>query len=150
MEHQKPNILFLCTGNACRSQMAEGFAKHHLSDFINVWSAGVEPHGMNANAVQVMAEAGVPIDQHHSKHINELVAVAFDVVVTVCGHADEACPVLPGKARRLHHGFDDPPRLAASAATPQEAMDQYRRVRDHIRQYIQHDLIKDLQLDATE
>lgn len=142
----KLNVLFLCTGNACRSQMAEGFAKHFLSDVINAYSAGVEPHGMNLSAMHVMTEAGVPIDSHHSKHINVLAEVAMDVVITVCGHADEACPAMPGNVRRIHHGFDDPPKLAAAAGTPELALDQYRKVRDQIRKYIHTQLLKDLNL----
>lgn len=150
MPTEKPNILFLCTGNACRSQMAEGFAKRYLASQINAYSAGVDPHGMNPNAMAVMAEAGVPIDKQHSKHINDLYDIAFDTVVTVCGHADEACPVLPGKAKRLHHGFDDPPRLAAQASTPQEASNAYRIVRDQIEKYICQQLLNDLKLNNSE
>ncbi len=108
-------ILFLCTGNASRSQMAEGWVKKLKSDSLEAYSAGVEPHGMNARAVKVMAEAGVDISGHHSKHVDELKAVTFDYVVTVCDHANETCPIFPGKVKRLHVGFDDPPRLAKEA-----------------------------------
>jgi arsenate reductase len=133
----KPKVLFLCTGNSCRSQMAEGWAKHLKADRIEAFSAGTEPHGMNARAVEVMREAGVDISGHHSKHVDELANVAFDYVVTVCDHANETCPVFPGKTRRIHVGFDDPPRLAKGAKTEEEALGHYRRVRDEIRQFIE-------------
>ena len=141
---RKPNVLFLCTGNACRSQMAEGFTRKLLGDRLNAYSAGVEPHGMNARAMQVMAEAGVPIDDQHSKHVNDIKGVAFDYVISVCGHADAACPMLPGPARRIHRGFDDPPALARDATTEEEALTHYRRVRDQIRRYIECSLLDDL------
>ncbi len=142
-----PVILFLCTGNACRSQMAEGFARRLLAGRIVCHSAGVDPHGMNPRAMRVMAEAGFPIDDHHSKHVDELVkrGVTFDAVVTVCGHADEACPVLPGPARRIHRGFDDPPKLARDAKTEESVLACYRRVRDDIRTYIETRLLADLE-----
>ncbi|MDB5331582.1 MAG: arsC [Phycisphaerales bacterium] len=133
----KPKVLFLCTGNSCRSQMAEGWAKHLKADRIEAFSAGTEPHGMNARAVDVMREAGVDISGHHSKHVDELANVAFDYVVTVCDHANETCPIFPGKARRIHVGFDDPPRLAKGAKTEEEALVHYRRVRDEIRRFIE-------------
>ena len=134
----KQKILFLCTGNACRSQMAEGWAKKLKADTIEAYSAGVEPHGMNARAVKVMAEAGVDLSGHHSKHLDELKDVPFDYVVTVCDHASETCPVFPGKLKRVHVGFDDPPRLAKDAKSEQEALGHYRRVRDEIREFIEH------------
>lgn len=134
----RKKILFLCTGNSCRSQMAEGWAKELKSDSLEAWSAGVEPHGMNARAVKVMAEAGVDISGHHSKHLDELKAVPFDYVVTVCDHARETCPLFPGKVKRLHVGFDDPPRLAKDAGSEEEALGHYRRVRDEIRHFIEH------------
>ena len=134
----KLKILFLCTGNSCRSQMAEGWAKALKSDVIEAWSAGIETHGMNARAVKVMAEAGVDISGHRSKKADELKEVAFDYVVTVCGHANETCPMwLDGKAKVVHVAFDDPPKLAKAAKSEQEALDQYRRVRDEIRAYIE-------------
>ena len=129
-------VLFLCTGNSCRSQMAEGWARQLKGDVIDAYSAGTEPHGMNARAVAVMNEAGVDISGHHSKHVDELAAVSFDYVVTVCDSANEACPVLPGQARRLHVGFDDPPRLARDAKTEDDALSHYRRVRDEIKAFI--------------
>lgn len=133
----KPKVLFLCTGNSCRSQMAEGWAKHLKADRIEAFSAGTEPHGMNARAVEVMREASVDISGHHSKHVDELANVAFDYVVTVCDHANETCPIFPGKTRRIHVGFDDPPRLAKGTKTEEEALAHYRRVRDEIRQFIE-------------
>jgi len=130
-------VLFLCTGNSCRSQMAEGWAKKLKGDTLEAHSAGIEPHGMNARAVMVMAEAGVDISGHHSKHLDELKGVPFDYVVTVCDHANEACPVFPGKVKRLHVGFDDPPRLAKDATSEEEALGHYRRVRDEIRAFVE-------------
>jgi len=134
---EKAKILFLCTGNSCRSQMAEGWAKHLKSAQIEAWSAGTEPHGMNARAVRVMSEAGVDISGHHSKHVDELADVPFDYVFTVCDYANETCPVFPGKTRQVHVGFDDPPRLAREARTEEEALGHYRRVRDEIRRFIE-------------
>lgn len=130
-------VLFLCTGNSCRSQMAEGWARALKADFIEAYSAGTEPHGLNARAVAVMREAGVDISSQTSKHLDTLRDVEFDWVVTVCGHAHEACPILPGKARVMHRGFDDPPRLAKDAQTEEGALAPYRRVRDEIREFIQ-------------
>jgi|SRR6185437_12595611 len=133
----KKKVLFLCTGNSCRSQMAEGWAKKLKPAQIEAYSAGVEPHGMNARAVKVMAEAGVDISGHHSKHLDELTDVPFDYVITVCDQANEACPVFPGKTKHIHVGFDDPPRLAKDARTEEEALSHYRQVRDEIRQFIE-------------
>ncbi len=133
---RKLNVLFLCTGNACRSQMAEGWCRHLKGDLIEPYSAGIETHGLNPNAVAVMAEAGVDISGHRSKHADTLADVAFDFVITVCGHANEHCPIFGGKAKVIHVGFDDPPKLAASAKTDQEKLDCYRRVRDQIRAFI--------------
>jgi arsenate reductase len=130
-------ILFLCTGNSCRSQMAEGWTRHLRGDVIEPYSAGIETHGLNPNAVKVMAEAGVDISRHRSKNVSELMAVPFDYVVTVCGHAHETCPMFPGKAKVVHVAFDDPPRLAKSAATEEEALAHYRRVRDVIRRFVE-------------
>ena len=134
---EKLRILFLCTGNSCRSQMAEGFARALKSDSVEAWSAGVERHGLNPRAVAVMAEAGVDISGQTSKLVEELPRKDFDWVVTLCGHASENCPFFPGKVRRLHKGFDDPPALAAGAAGEEEALAPYRRVRDEIRAFIQ-------------
>lgn len=134
---EKLSVLFLCTGNSCRSQMAEGWARHLKANVIEAASAGIEKHGLNPNAVEVMAEAGVDISAHYSKTVAELPSREFDYVVTVCGHADENCPVFPGSAKVIHVGFDDPPKLAEGAATEEEALAHYRRVRDDIRRFIE-------------
>lgn len=131
-------VLFLCTGNSCRSQMAEGWARHLKGNVIEAYSAGIETHGLNPNAVKVMAEAGVDISGHRSKHVDELKDVAFDYVVTVCDNAHESCPLFPGKTRVVHVGFDDPPRLAREAKTEEEKLAHYRRVRDEIRKFVEH------------
>ena len=133
----KIKVLFLCTGNSCRSQMAEGWTRALRGDSIDAYSAGVEPHGMNARAMKVMGEAGVDISGHHSKHLDELKDVTFDYVVTVCDHANEACPMFPGKTKVIHVGFDDPPRLAQTAKTEEKALVHYRRVRDEIRRFVE-------------
>jgi arsenate reductase len=133
----KKKILFLCTGNSCRSQMAEGWARAIGGDVMEPFSAGVEPHGMNPLAVKAMAEAGVDITGQRSKHVNELLDQGIHYVVTVCGHAHETCPVFPGKTEVTHVGFDDPPALAKAAASENEAMPHYRRVRDEIKAYVQ-------------
>jgi len=133
----KIRVLFLCTGNSCRSQMAEGWARHLKSDVVEPYSAGIEIHGLNPNAVKVMAEAGVDISGHHSKHLNELKDIDFDYVITVCDIAHESCPIFPGKTKVVHVGFDDPPRLAKQAKTKEDALNCYRRVRDEIRVLIE-------------
>ena len=134
---KKIKILFLCTGNSCRSQMAEGWARHLKGEIIEPYSAGVEVHGMNQNAVKVMAEAGVDISSHRSKNVSELMDIPFDFVITVCSHADEHCPVFPGPVKKIHRGFDDPPKLAKSAKTEEEALGHYRRVRDEIKAFVE-------------
>ena len=133
---KRVSVLFLCTGNSCRSQMAEGWAKTLKSDVIQGFSAGVETHGMNPNAVLVMKEAGVDISGHHSKLLSELSEIKFDYVVTVCDRAKESCPVFPAKAKVVANSFDDPPAMAASAQSEEDALDNYRRVRDEIKAYI--------------
>ena len=133
----KTKILFLCTGNSCRSQMAEGWARALKGDVIEPYSAGIEKHGINERAVRVMAEAGVDISGQQSRLISELPVQNFDYVVTVCDHAHESCPLFPGRARVIHRGFDDPPRLAAGAASEEEALEHYRRVRDEIRSFVE-------------
>jgi len=137
MLHGKISVLFLCTGNSCRSQMAEGWARHLKGDLVEAYSAGIEKHGLNPNAAAVMAEAGVDISSHTSKTLNDLAGTAFDYVVTVCGHAHETCPRFPGDATVVHAGFDDPPKLAAGESDPDKALTHYRRVRDEIRDFIQ-------------
>jgi arsenate reductase len=134
---ERLKILFLCTGNSCRSQMAEGWAESLKGDVIEAFSAGTDPHGMNPRAIKAMAEVGIDISNHHSKHLDELKDVPFDYVVTVCGHANETCPVFPGKTKVVHVGFDDPPKLAKDAKSEDEAMSHYRRVRDEIKAFIQ-------------
>ena len=133
---KKLKILFLCTGNSCRSQMAEGWARHLKGDYIDAYSAGIETRGLNPLAVKVMAEAGVDISGYRSKNVADLADVPFDYVVTVCGHAQENCPIFPGKANVLHVGFDDPPRLAKTAKTEVAALSHYRRVRDEIKDFV--------------
>jgi len=130
----KTSILFLCTGNSCRSQMAEGWANHLKHDTVQAYSAGIEQHGLNPDAVAVMAEVGVDISPHRSKVIGELPISSFDWVVTLCGHAHETCPYFPGKT--IHRGFDDPPKLAESEASEEEKLKHYRRVRDEIRTFV--------------
>jgi len=132
----KLKVLFLCTGNSCRSQMAEGWARRLKGDRIEAYSAGVEPKGMDPLAVRVMREAGVDISGQRPKDLRQLPAARFDWVITLCGDAAERCPVLPGGARTAHAGFDDPPRLAAGARSEEEALRHYRRVRDEIREFV--------------
>lgn len=134
---KKTTILFLCTGNSCRSQMAEGWTRHLRNETVEAYSAGIETHGLNPHAVAVMAEAGVDISEQRSKNVSEFRDVPLDYVVTVCGHADETCPAFPGRTKVVHVGFDDPPKLADEAETPQDALDCYRRVRDEIRAFVE-------------
>ena len=129
-------VLFLCTGNSCRSQMAAGWARYLHADRLDVSSAGIEAHGLNPRAVTVMAEVGVDISGQPSQSLDDLTSLDFDVVVTVCDNARESCPVFPGSARVVHHAFDDPPRLAEGALTEAAALAPYRRVRDEIRAYV--------------
>lgn len=130
------NVLFLCTGNSCRSQMAEGWARHLHGSTITAYSAGIEAHGMNPNAIRVMKDAGVDISGQSSKLAASLSEVKLDLVVTVCGHADENCPAFLTKSKLVHVGFDDPPKLAKNAANDEEALSHYSRVRDEIREFI--------------
>lgn len=132
----RPKVLFLCTGNSCRSQMAEGWTQALKSDAIEPYSAGIEKHGLNPRAVRVMQEAGVDITAQRSKTVEELADVQFDIVVTVCGHADEHCPAFSGAPRVLHVGFDDPPALAKDALNEEETLGHFRRVRDEIREFV--------------
>ena len=117
--------------------MAEGWARHLKGDVIEAFSAGIETHGLNPNAVKVMAEAGVDISGQRSKHVDELKDVAFDYVVTVCDKAHESCPLFLSKTKVVHVGFDDPPRMAGKVKTEEEKLDCYRRVRDEIRQFVE-------------
>ena len=134
---QKVRILFLCTGNSCRSQMAEGWARRLKGGTIEAYSAGIEKHGLNPHAVAAMAEAGVDISGQRSKTIEELGPIQFDYVVTVCGHANEHCPVFPGRTRIVHVGFEDPPALTRHLPDGEEKLAVYRRVRDEIRVFIE-------------
>jgi arsenate reductase len=129
--------MFLCTGNSCRSQMCEGWARALHPDTIDACSAGVAPQGLSRLAVAAMAESGVDIRAHTSKPIDACEPDTLDLVVTVCDHARESCPVVPGHARVIHHAFEDPPRLATGAANDDEALPHYRRVRDEIRAFIE-------------
>lgn len=135
--HSSLKILFLCTGNSCRSQMAEGWVKHHFGERVKVYSAGVAPGRLDPRAVAVMREAGIDISGQHSKGISEVLELPLDLVVTVCDNAQETCPVFPGPVRVMHRSFEDPPRLATSATTEDEALDHYRRVRDEIRVFVE-------------
>jgi arsenate reductase (thioredoxin) len=133
----KLKVLFLCTGNSCRSQMAEGWARRLKADVIEAYSAGIETHGLNPRAVKAMASAGLDISGQRSKHVDELLHIPFDYVVTVCSHAHEACPVFQGGAEVIHVGFDDPPKLAVGSKSEEEAMAPYNRVRDEIRAFVE-------------
>ena len=137
MKNQKVKILFLCTGNSCRSQMAEGWTRKLKGDFIEAYSAGVAPSIIDPRAVKVMAEAGVDISGQRSKDVDEFAGIQFDYVVTLCNHANESCPIFPGKTKRIHRGFDDPPVLAAGASDEGAAMEHYRSVRDEIRSFVE-------------
>jgi len=133
----KMKVLFLCTGNSCRSQMAEGWARALKADRFQAYSAGIEKHGLNPDAVRVMAEAGVDISRQSSKTLAEVGPAEFDCVVTVCGHADENCPVFPAKTKVVHVGFEDPPRLTQHLPEEEEKLAVYRRVRDEIRRFVE-------------
>ena len=134
-------ILFLCTGNSCRSQMAQGWTRHLKGDVVDAYSAGIETHGLNPHAVKAMAEAGVDITSQRSENIKEFAAHDLDVVVTVCGHAHETCPVFPADCRVVHVGFEDPPEMAREiaegGASEEEQMNCYRKVRDEIKAFVQ-------------
>lgn len=132
---KKARILFLCTGNSCRSQMAEGWARELKKDVIEPYSAGLEKHGLNPYAVKAMLEEGVDISAQQSNVIEELAIKKFEYVITLCGHARETCPYFPGK--NIHQGFDDPPMLSGDTDTEEEKLYHYRRVRDEIRQFIE-------------
>ena len=126
------NILVLCTGNSCRSQMAEGYLRHFAGDKATIYSAGVKTHGVNPKAIQVMAEDGIDISKHTSNHVDEYQHIPFDIVITVCDNANEACPYFPGNVERFHQNFPDPPKFQG---TEDEIMNEFRRVRDMIKEY---------------
>ena len=133
----KIKLLFLCTGNSCRSQMAEGWTRALKSEQIEVYSAGLETHGLNPYAVKVMAEAGVDISNQKSQHLDEFMEIDLDVVITVCDHAHETCPLFPSNAKIIHHSFDDPPKLSPSDAPEEIKLDGFRRVRDEIKAFVE-------------
>ncbi len=133
---EKLRVLFLCTGNSCRSQMAEGWSRHLKGDLIEPFSAGVEVKPVDPMAVKVMAEAGVDISSQQSKHVSAVMKVRFDYVVTVCSHARETCPFFPGNAPRVHVEFDDPPFVSADIEDERDKLAIYRRVRDEIRDFV--------------
>jgi arsenate reductase len=135
--HRKLKVLFLCTGNSCRSQMAEGWARRLKGDLIEAYSAGIEPKGIDPRAVRAMAEAGIDISRQRSKSVTELGDMEFDYVITLCDDAQQSCPFFPARTAIIHHGFDDPPQLAENSGDEEEAMGHYRRVRDEIRAYVE-------------
>lgn len=130
-------VLFLCTGNSCRSQMAEAWTRHLKADLIEPYSAGIEPKGVDLRAIKVMAGAGVDMSGQDSKDVASLQHLEFDYVITLCDNAHEACPFFPAKTKVLHVGFEDPPKLASDAPTEEEALVHYRRVRDQIKKFVE-------------
>lgn len=126
------NVLVLCTGNSCRSQIAEGYLRYFAGDKATIYSAGIETHGVNPKAIQVMAEDHIDISGHTSNHVDEYQHIPFDMLITVCDNANEACPFFPGKVERFHENFPDP---AKAVGTPEQVMDEFRRVRDMIKVY---------------
>ncbi|MBF0544557.1 MAG: arsenate reductase ArsC [Candidatus Riflebacteria bacterium] len=134
----KNRLLFLCTGNSCRSQMAEGLTRFYWPDLFEVHSAGIEAHGLNPKAVQVMREMNIDISQHQSKELRNLPSLSFDFVITVCNNANEACPIFPGNTKKFHHDFNDPPKLAKTAKSQEEILLCYRQVRDQISEFVKN------------
>ena len=128
----KKNILVLCTGNSCRSQLAEGYLRYFAGDKATIYSAGIETHGVNPKAIQVMAEDHIDISKHTSNNVDEYLAIPFDMVITVCDNANEACPFFPGKVERFHENFPDP---AKATGTAEDVLNEFRRVRDMIKVY---------------
>ena len=133
----KLKILYLCTGNSCRSQMAEGLTRHLKVDEIEPFSAGVAPKGIDPRATRAMVEIGIDISKQKSKSLDAIKAIDFDYVLTLCDNAQQSCPSFPAKTRVIHVGFDDPPNLAATARSEEEAMIHYRRVRDEIQTFVE-------------
>lgn len=133
------NILVLCTGNSCRSQIAEGYLRFFAGDKARVYSAGIETHGVNPKAIQVMADDDIDISAHTSNHVDEYLSIPFDYVITVCDNANEACPFFPGKSERFHQNFPDP---AKASGTPEEIINEFKKVRDMIKTYAA-DFIRD-------
>jgi arsenate reductase len=136
------NILVLCTGNSCRSQIAEGYLRHFAPDKANIYSAGIETHGVNPKAVQVMKEDGIDISHHTSNNVNEYADIDFDFIITVCDNANENCPFFPSKAKRFHQNFPDP---AKATGTEEEIMQSFRKVRDMIKEYSQKFIQQNIQ-----
>jgi len=137
----KKKILVLCTGNSCRSQMAEGYLRHFAGNRAEIYSAGVETHGVNPKAVEVMKEDGIDISNHTSNNIDEYRAIDFDFVITVCDNAKERCPFFPTTALKFHHNFPDP---AKATGTPEAVLDEFRKVRDLIKVYAKEFLLENL------
>ncbi len=135
--NRRIRLLFLCTGNSCRSQMAEGWTRHLKGDLIEVFSAGIENHGLNPDAVKVMSEVGVDISSYNSKHIDFFKDVNFDYVITVCSNARETCPFFPANCKVIHAGFDDPPEMTLKLKKEEEKLNCYRRVRDQIKSFVE-------------
>jgi arsenate reductase len=136
MNQNRLRILYLCTGNSCRSQMAEAFTRHLKGDQIEALSAGVAPKGIDPRATKAMSEVGIDISNQGSKALNQVIDLQFDYVVTLCDDAQKTCPTFPGKIKVIHVGFDDPPKLAATAKD-EEALLHYRRVRDEIKAFVE-------------
>ena len=135
MNTMKPAVLILCTGNSCRSHLAEGILRHAAGDLLDIHSAGSNPSGyVHPKAIQVMNEIGIDISGHSSKHMNEFLDRKVETVITVCGNADQACPMFPGQVNRYHWGFDDP---AHATGTDEEKLTVFRRVRDEIQRVFQ-------------
>ena len=130
----KTNILVLCTGNSCRSQLAEGYLRYFHGDNANVYSAGVETHGVNPRAIATMKEDGLDISAHTSNHVDEYLHIPFDLILTVCDHASERCPIFPSSAKRIHYNFPDP---AKATGTEAEITAAFRQVRDEIKSFCQ-------------
>lgn len=128
----KPKILVLCTGNSCRSQIAEGYLRHFAKGKADIFSAGVETHGVNPKAVATMREDGIDISKQTSNHIEEYSGIDFDFVITVCDHAKEQCPVFHGKAKKFHQNFSDP---AQAIGTEKKVAEKFRQVREQIKKY---------------
>ncbi|MBB6108482.1 arsenate reductase ArsC [Mucilaginibacter lappiensis] len=129
------NVLVLCTGNSCRSQIAEGYLRYFAGNKATIYSAGIETHGVNPRAIEIMKRDGVDISHHTSNNVNEYLNIDFDYVITVCDNAKESCPYFPTKAVKLHYNFPDP---AKATGTEEEIMEQFRQVRELIRQYTQN------------
>ena len=156
METEKQiKILFLCTGNSCRSQMAEAFTRHLINDRIDAYSAGIAPKAVDPRAIKVMSEIGIDISSQQSKSTNDMKDMEFDFVITLCDNAQKTCPTFPAKTSVFHMGFDDPPKLAANSQNEKEALEHYRRVRNEIKIFVKQlpDILKqkkkDLVFDQT-